>query len=502
MTAVKRDGDRHVIPRWRAFGETVRTGQLRSLSESIDNVPMPVDLMNSIHEFKQAPGLYTAGDLLGRAIVAGVDHPTVRDAAEYVRSLKYAPPPARELANLVLRDDGTVSAISISDPEAFDHRRASIRVATMRAIVRREPRNAIRWADLALAHISLGAHEDAEREMRVAVTLAPANRHILRCAAKLYVVRDNAKRSHELLVADPAVLRDPWLQAAELATAELTGRTSKYIRRARQVVDDRQFEPWHISELASELATAELNAGNVKKARRYMRAALQDPTENSLAQAEWASEQGVEKPHEDALTGPRSFEARARSHVQQDRFLDAAAEGLHWLADQPFDQEPALFTSYWASVGAEDYQLAIKAARQGLVAHPNNPMLLNNLVFALALSGDVPGADSELKKLNSVSTEADDHPTLAATRGLVAFRQGHIEQGRSYYQKALERLQASSDNQLTSLAALFWAREELTAQTMELPRALSLVDQLTRNTSTGEVGYWRARLQQLIQQDS
>jgi hypothetical protein len=45
---------------------------------------------------------------------------------------------------------------------------------------------------------------------------------------------------------------------------------------------------WHLGELAAAIATREIEGGGDKLGKKLMRTALIDPTENVLAQAEWA----------------------------------------------------------------------------------------------------------------------------------------------------------------------------------------------------------------------
>ena len=55
------------------------------------------------------------------------------------------------------------------------------------------------------------------------------------------------------------------------------------------MVKDGGFSPLQVSELASAVGTAELKAnGPLRQIRTMFAASLEDPTANSIAQAEWA----------------------------------------------------------------------------------------------------------------------------------------------------------------------------------------------------------------------
>ena len=500
MTAIPGSHTRDLLPRWRPFGLSVRTGELASLRGPGPQAQLPgvaVDLGEAAASFMAAPGPHTAGDLLGRAALVGpgaLGHPEVRAALEFVERGR-GEGELVAIARFLRAGDGGDS--SLLAPAPFDKEGMRHRAAALRRVVSTEPRNAIRWADLALAHVNLGALDAAKREMQTAVALSTDNRYVLRAAARFYMLLGEQDRAHRLFTVDPAVIGDPWLHATELAVAQSAGRSSRFVRRARDVVDQRLFAPWHVSELAGELATAELRAGNARQARKYMRAALLDPTENTVAQAEWAAvRHGTQPPEESALSAPLSFEARARLHLQDERYADAATEAELWHNDQPFALEPAVFSSYVTSVGTQEFDRAILAARQGLVANPDSAVLRNNLAFALANRGDLSDAAEELRKAGVVA-DPHEYAVLTATRGLVAFRLGNHEEGRALYRDAVELLRARRENDHAALAALMLAREEVLAGTDQASAAYQAAEAAAGRSTSKDVRLWRDRLQRL-----
>src|SRR5207249_126382 len=105
---------------------------------------------------------------------------------------------------------------------------------------------------------------------------------------------------------------DPWLVAAEVAVSPLAGRTSRLIKHGRRLLESHQFEPIAVSELASAIGTEDLAAGSVRRARQLFGSSLNDPTENAVAQAEWASRHDAGFKFEERLLDVEySYEARA-----------------------------------------------------------------------------------------------------------------------------------------------------------------------------------------------
>jgi Tfp pilus assembly protein PilF len=497
MTAAGTPESRDVVPRWRPFGSTVRSGETAPLGQD-EPALVPVDLSEPEEAFRLWPGEHTAADLVSAALSSARATEPAKRAARYLLDAEGAPKNALDVAEALLsQSEGDRLPEIDKDAPHIDFEEVRRRARDLRRIVRAEPRNAVRWADLALAHTVLGHPEQAEREIRTALALAGPHRFLLRSATRLYVHMEQPDAAHDLLVRDPSVLADPWLAAAELATSTLAGQQSKYLKRARAVVEDGGgYAPRHLAELASQVATSELRAGRAKHAKRLMAVALIDPTDNALAQAEWASANGLTLDPA-SLDVPRTYEARALRYAHVGDWQAASNAGFDWLADEPFDQGAAQFTSYTASVGAQDWRLAERAARTGLVANPDNYMLRNNLAFALANQGQIDDAANELRQVHTAALDARELAVFEATQGLVRFRQGQVLDGRRSYQESIAALVREKEPDLAALATAFWAREEIMARTESADYAAAAAAEMAKATRAPEAALWVERLEQL-----
>lgn len=501
MTAIQGPDRRDVLPRWRPFGRTVRSGELAPLTGPHRQAkPLPeTDLSEARFAFQESPGLHTAGDLLGQAAVAGTHDAEAVAAARFIGSEKGSSDAQRYLARWFLTPND--DSISIEENTGtFNTEQARARVKRMRGIVRAEPLNAVRWVDLALSHLNLGAIEAAEREVMIALQIAPGNRYVLRSAARFFVLLGDSVYAQHILGNSAVIEEDPWLLATELAVSEVAGRPSRNIRRARSIIERSGLAPWDLSELASALATTELRSGSVRKARKLMRFALVEPTENVVAQAKWASKHGIDNVDKESLDSPESYEARALSYAQEGQFLDAVEQASRWLADQPFDPEPAMFTSYVATVGTEQYDIGAEAARRGLVASPEDSMLRNNLVFALASAGRIAEATRELQILAAATQNDSQAATLTATRGLVAFRSGNPDEGRRLYSNAIQVFTTNREDVRAALATALLAREELLLGSDQAPVAVLAAASAGRSVRSPEVDLWLNRIRRMLEE--
>lgn len=494
MSALEGRKERDVIPRWRRFGVTVRMGEVRPLGDGGPPKEWPLDGLNeAVRAFETSPGFSTAGDVLSHAVVLGLRNEHGEAAANLI--LDSPDQTGRllgDIARRYLADEISHSTLIDSGP-LFNEREFRERVGFMRAILRREPRNSIRWADLALSYVGLGQMEQAERAIGIALNLAPHNRYVVRSAVRLYLLLDRADKARGILTL-PDILRDPWIHASELTVSEILDRSPRGIKAAREAIEENRFAPWHLSELASELATIDLRAGKDRQAKRLLRFALLNPTENSQAQASWAiREHNVNIAIEEPEDLPLSNESKARWFEVNGDYEAALEEARAWQIDQPFDPAPALFGSYIAAVALDRHEDAADFAAQGLIANPGNAMLHNNLAFALGSVGRVEEAVQQVRRMGPAEDAAGE-ATMDATRGFVLFRSGDPVAGRVYYRSAVNAFAKQNDSERGVLASLLWAREEILADTQEAPDVLATALAIATRTEWPIARLWVDRV--------
>jgi tetratricopeptide (TPR) repeat protein len=505
MTASRGPDERVVFPRWRRWRTSEQERELGSLRLSPSTLDQTTtgeeltrELLDRLSDFEQWGGKHFAADVVGTAIVLGLEsHDSVRQAATEL--LDAASPSARALAKRVLSGVHSSGGQELPYVE-IDREGLRPWLAKQKEIVRAQPRNVLAWADLALAQTVLGQAHAAERAIRIALAQANGNRFVLRSAARFYIHREDFERAHDVLTGDMDRLRaDPWLLASEIAIADSAGRPQRYASHGRRLLDEG-FAPHDVSELASALATIELKHGKVKQARRLLSKALVDPTDNALAQAEWSVPRGISIVDANQFNLPRNYEAKARYHYRNEQFEEALKFGERWQADQPFALDPAWFTSFVASALVDDQQSAIRACRIGLIASPRDPLLLNNLAFSLASSGRSKEA-RELLQGTMGEVSGVDRAVLMATRGLIAFRSDDAEGGRRMYGQAVDALVKEKELTAAVIAAVYWIYEELRADGRGLSLAVKRAESISQGVARSpDLELARRRVERLIRQ--
>lgn len=473
------------MPRWRSAFNTLEAGDLAPLAGDIPPIVDSALLQEKLNEWKATRTVPFASDLVGAGMMSG-QLGEVREAAEWLVGLEeQAPLTVRRLASQALgrtranaesrRITGELIAQQVTKVNPAVHK--------LRSVLQRYPRNPLAWVDLARSYASLGLLDQADRAIRAAITLAPNSRFALRSAARFFVHRRDPERARHILRASPATSHDPWLLAAEIAVSTVIGGgTSKFVPTGARLMKVGRFPASQTSELAGALGTVEILSGSRKDAKRLFECALIDPTENAVAQAEWANQKigqvGIQERH---FQLPRSFEARARRQYAEGNWQQALEEALGWLEDEPFSSNPAIFGSFVASI-IGDAESGADLAVRGLDANPNNPILLNNLVVALANQSMIREAREFFSRIGRPGAEdPDDLAVWSATLGLIEFRDGHKEAGRALYQ-ASRTMSRTAGNQLKhDMATLYLVREELRSPGADTPE---LVQNLMKELQT------------------
>ena len=496
MTATAGLTKRDVIPRWRSVRRTLGTGEL--VLQNATALALTEDDINLLnerrYEWEAEQTVSFASDFVGTALLLGVPQ-DAQDAITFLGKVD-AGKPISTLARAAAACDEVTAKESPVEPDRLG---VYQEVADLKRAITRDPRNAIAWLELARWYTTLGQPQHPRDAIVVAVALAPANRYILRSAACFYVGVGKPKVGHSLLARSPATPFDPWLLATELATANASGERPTFIKVARSLLDHGSFSPFELSELASEVGTLDLGGGNDRHARKLLRQALVAPTENSLAQVEWASRHtsGLVIP-DGSLEMPLANEARALHSQEEGEWLDAFASATYWLEDQTFSSQAAMVASHAASVGLMDWEEGFKKAVLGLEAHRTDAGLLNNAAYPLIELGRYQEADAFLARVDIGRASIDSRICISATEGLLAYRTGSPDRGRRFYLRSIAAAHATAGKQrLEAMAAVMLAREELSVDREAGLLLLQEAEKLVPNARSSAVDRWLKITQEL-----
>jgi tetratricopeptide (TPR) repeat protein len=487
------DKARDVIPRWRDFRTTVAIGELKSASGSqrlVIEFPNGDFLRSKLRDWSRHRDIAHAADLIGAAFVLGRQREVEEAAAFLLKQDEHVPSTAKSIAYQILNpisDDERLSLIAKT--QRLDRNDIITRIHRLRQRLKDEPRNTIAYVDLSRLYTLLDQRRSAERAIDTALRLDSSNRFVLRSAARFFVHCNDSERAHQELRRAEASKTDPWLMAAEVAVASAHERPSRFALRGQGIISDKNYSPADVTELASAIATLELKSGKSRDARKLFKKALIAPTENSIAQVEWASRRisGLDEIRVSQFDSvPRIYEAKAWEHYTDGNWSAALSEAWNWLFDQPFSRRPSGFGSYLAHTVIGDYLEAIKILKLGRIANPDDPMLLNDLAFSYASSDRLHDAQKAFGQIDMSKVKGEKLVVVTATKGLLAFRAGKVLEGRSLYLEAIE-LASEYNQRYKAMAAIYLAREEMRANTIEATKAREIALELSHKLKEADV---------------
>lgn len=459
MTASPSSEKRRVIPRWRTLLHT-NTCELASLKKPDHSKLADSDLMSEkMDAWLEEDSLQAARELIFAAAAT-------REAAVVTKkiiaksNLAQSPILDHVVSNLIRGDNGTTFELKELERQTTGAR-GSIRLLKER--LQQFPRNAFLYVELARQYLILGQLNPAKLAIERACALAPNNRYILRSACRFFVHSMEFDKAHDVLNRSDALPYDPWLMASEIATSQLASQKSKHVRGAKRIFGDQDFSNFELSELKAAVATLELESGTSRHGRKLIRESVVEPNDNALAQFNWASSlglTGVDIEELDIPKIPSAFEAEQIQLQEKSEWKKAVSACVQWQRDEPFSVRPASSGSFLATTMLGDAVLSQRFAEQGLQANPQNTLLRNNLIVALADQNRVPEASAEFEKLTKPTKNDESFDIYIATSGLIAFRSDQHDAGRELYAHAIENAERRKDYRLSLLARVFLAREE------------------------------------------
>jgi hypothetical protein len=507
--------DRRVIPNWRSFGKTTTLGELNSFQIQSAFAQQETSIDEYIIDWKINKTVIHAADLLSAALVNNKrDDKSLIDAAYFIlENRERATLSQISLANAILNKteekdlSERFNEVTLDKlPNLINPEPIRIKIRETKNLLRHYPTNAILYVELSRYYSILGQEVNSIRAMKSALHIAPNNRFVLRCATRLFAHYDTEENDHldyihNFLRKSPMTLIDPWLASAEISIATIRNRTSKFINKGIELINSKNISPFNFTELASSIGTVELLNGGSKKSREFFNKALISPNDNSLAQIEWASTKDNSLDINPSLFGVKmNFEALALDNFQNRQYDEALDNAAKWFIDMPFSKRPIMFGSNLASTILKDQKRSIAFLNAGLMSHPNDPQIINNLAYALALDNKPNEAFVQLNKIhNEINCDHVTQICLTATRGLAFFRSGFQDIGRKHYLDAIQQTKQINNRELNWIAILNYAREEIRLKSEYVEPLMDAVSKIPNDTKDFEISVLKKDVLELHQ---
>ncbi len=473
MASFFENKDRNVIPNWRSFDTTAKLGELSRfhLDAKVDTTAK-VDLTDLFDSWEDNQTMGLAADIISSAVILNLNSdPKLEAVSKFICDNKENASPVLLAAvkNFIGSENGAEElATSVNSLENFleDESRQTIfqNINFTKKRLINNPKNAILWVELARLYSILGQDKKAERSILNALQLSKNNRYVLRSIARFFVHNKNIDFAHDILKNAEATGTDSWLMATEISLALMRGRGSKFAKKGIEIINSKASSPFNISELASAVATTEFHNGSAKKSKDFFKTSLIKPNDNALAQAEWVSQKEVSfmNVNPTSFNTVNSYEALARDCFEKEMYLESYEYSVKWFLDMPFSKVPILFGSHVAGAMLNNNEKAVEICKAGLISHPRDLELINNILYSLCVLNKLGEAESYLERVKTIPIDNDVNKTcLTATRGLYFFRKGFHDLGRDFYKQAIELAGEIKNKYLFNLAFVNYCREEV-----------------------------------------
>lgn len=494
---------RRVIPNWRSFSTTVVLGELNNVVKP-SNLPI-LNIKNYIKNWKYSKTIINAGELLSAAIVNGfVEDFNVIEASNFIlNNVNIATTAQVSLAKNILSINGEDNLALTTDliDIFIEKEPIYIKINLLKKSISSFPRNAIAYVEIARLYAILGQIDKADLFLKRAFYISPNNRFVLRAISRHFAKTD-IEFAHDIMRKSNLTGVDPWLTATEIALATMRERTSRFIKKGLSIVNSEKYHPFNTTELSSSIGTLELINGSFKNGKKLFNKSLIAPNDNSLAQSEWASNEFklsfVSNPIGYEIQN--NYEALAMDNYFENNWDKSFNNALLWFIDTPYSKRPIQLASHIAISITDNQKEAVKIINAGLTSHPNDPELLNNLAYSLALSNKIEDAEKSLNKIiiNSNLTEKNK-VCITATKGLVQYRKGFVEKGRNLYLKAIKEAKDNKFEYLHSLAVVNFVREEISIDKSRGTELLKMIDNLPVKDKHIEINKIKEKIKEIAE---
>jgi hypothetical protein len=447
------------IPRWLSHCKSKKVNCPNILTSDNPSEYEIINHNNLIEEWKENKTLSYAIQLVASSETLGLkDNIPYKEALFFLKSKRELFKDNKLLTNILGDYDDNQEKEYTDNTQYY---RDSIRDIKIKLLF--SCRDSVLWTDLAYFYTISGNRKKAEKCIRTAISLNNYNSHIIRSAARYYIYCDNPEKALYIIRNSPNVLQDPLVLSSEIAISEAFKLKSFNIKKGKILLQNDNIPKCFLSELNSTIATIECNHGNLKRGKRYINNALEDPNENALAQIQFLAKKNdiVFSPQQFDI--PCRYEADAWNYFYSYNYVEAATESQKWFNFHPFSTRPAILNSFIRGTFLDQHEEAISIIDQSLKLSPNSSMLLNNKAFSLAKIGKVDEARECIGRIDSQDLNDFDNTditVLKATSGLIEYRSDNPIEGNRLYKEATEYLKAKKDFVLEARALYFWSLEE------------------------------------------
>lgn len=420
------NGNQQVIPRWMTYAATMRANELGPAAPpgALVSPQLLSRLDQEIDAFLVHRHHRLGGDLFERLIISG-DGERAKRLAPYIAGDQRHAKPLRELAERTTR--GT--------EEHFAEPTCDELIRLTRKRLRDEPRNGIRWVELARLYAISRQAEKADAALRIAKGLNPRDRFTLRAQIRFFLHMHDAKSAASVLGHKLDAVTDPWLKGVGLSALMLANRNPSggLIRDPAAVTKEHLFD---CSEWLAACGMLNLSDGRSRRAKDLFVTAWEAPSGNVTTHAEWVTRSLLPdlRPKAVSLRG-MTPEAKAGRYFSLGLWREMHTAVEEWMLEEPYSRKPFRFLAHSFNVRGE-FSDAVKWAERAVEGDTPDFGVRISLIYALLNLHRVEEAEALLHKFDVDSLRPADAVVVLANLGLLLVQKGKVDEGLTIYRRA------------------------------------------------------------------
>lgn len=450
---------RRLIPRWRSFNKASLTGELSSIVSAPESKfsENSVFFDSNIQSWNYKKSIENASEIVFYSFTVGKPELAIEQATYLYRKTNVG----RELKSLIDFILANKVIQNIDERNQLTGLRESFyyEINKLKKQLANRPRSSVYWVDIARLYSALGERERAQRAIKAALHLSKNNRFVIRSAIRFFVHTGDQDELSKVFMNYEYLQKDQWVLASYISLHDFLRKKKVRVKKAEELIN--LLGKYQTTELSGALASLELESGAIKGAKKFFKASMLNPNDNSLAQIAWAEQHVGRIANISQISVPFDYEAQTRELLRYNSADESLKKCIQWMVDEPYSVMPAIVGSHIASVFSDDIDSAKQFCEVGLNANPMNKTLLNNSAFCHAKTGDVDMAIKSLNKIRDVEKNTSLDVSFRATAGLVAIRSGEVEIGRKLYFNSIELAKKLGMSEHRAIAAMYLAEEEL-----------------------------------------
>lgn len=450
---------RSIVPRWRSMLNTP-TIETITTPRFADYPGITSQQFSSlVQEWRKQGRAEDAVDIMDAGIASGNRALAVEGAKRVLSFSASLKPRVVNRANVIIYGSKDYSDVSKLPENEYDEEQIYKKISNIKKQIYDNPRNTLAHVEVARLYSRIAQFDKAEKNLLIAVSIDPNDRFVLRACARFFTMIHNEREALKILWASESIRYDPWIQSAELAVADLAGKSTKFSHNAAKRVLNRGIILRNESELATGWVSREIAPKHqTRELVKRLHRTLTDPTENALAQGVWlldASGVQFRESFPDVKFGDDAYEATALSLIEAENFEEAEKAAQKWYMDQPFQVRAAIELANTNFTYLHNWVKSFQVSKEALKIHNGNWILVNLACISSVYNNDFEEYSKYLKIFENIQNGFEQEAFLLAARGVGDIRRGRYYDGVQNYLKACEVAKKNKRQDLLINAIIF-----------------------------------------------